>query len=236
MSAAQRVRPYLGQAPVQNLAFGHQVLDRPRDVLDRDLRIDPMLVEEVDVVGPKVLQHPLDGQLDVGRAAVESGATLAGLEVDVPAELGGDHDLVSKGRHALTENALDLMRAVRLGCIEEGDAPVEGGPDDVDHLGSVRDRRLVGAAHVLDAEPDAGDLQRAQSSPPACLRCRLPARRRRPRRGLGGVPPRSGTAARAPADGRKERRPVSFFLGSDAMCSPLDPRRLSRSRRSLVGL
>jgi hypothetical protein len=96
---------------VQNLAFGHQVFDRPGDVLDRDLRIDPMLVEEVDAVGAKALEHPLDGQLDVGRAAVESGAARAGFEVDVPAELGCDHDPVSEGRDALPENALDLMRA-----------------------------------------------------------------------------------------------------------------------------
>ena len=58
-----------------------------------------------------------------------------------------------------------LVRAVGLGRVEEGDAAIEGGPDDVDHLGPGGDRRLIGAAHVLDAEADAGDLQRAQLAP-----------------------------------------------------------------------
>jgi hypothetical protein len=157
--AAQGVRPHLGQAPVQDLALGLQIVDRTGDGLDRDLRIDPVLVEEVDAVGAKALEHPLDGQLDMSRAAVEPRAALAGLEVDVPAELGRDHDLVSEGRDALAEDALDLVGAVRLGRVEEGDAPLEGVPDDAKHLGSARDGGLVGAAHVLDAEPDAGDLQ-----------------------------------------------------------------------------
>ena len=53
--------PHLGQAPVQNLALRHQVLDRAGDVLDRHLRVDPVLVEEVDAVGPKALEHAFDG-------------------------------------------------------------------------------------------------------------------------------------------------------------------------------
>ena len=57
------------------------------------------------------------------------------------------------------------MRPVGLGRVEEGDAPVEGRPDDVDHLRPVRHRRLVLAAHVLDAQPDA-----ETSSVPSFLR------------------------------------------------------------------
>ena len=104
--AAQRVQPHLRQAPVQNLALLHQVLDRAGDVLDRDLGIDAVLVEEIDAVGAKALEHPFDGELDVIRAAVEPRAPLAGLEVDVPAELGRDHDLVAERRDAFAEDAL----------------------------------------------------------------------------------------------------------------------------------
>ena len=59
----------------------------------------------------------------------------ARLEIDVPAELGGDHDLVAERRHAFAEDAFDLVRTVSLGRVEEGDAAVERGPDDVEHLG-----------------------------------------------------------------------------------------------------
>lgn len=64
MSAAQRVQPHLGQAPVQNLAFIHQVLDRAGDIFDRHLRVNPVLVEEIDAIGAQALEHALDGQLD----------------------------------------------------------------------------------------------------------------------------------------------------------------------------
>ena len=50
----------------------------------------------------------LDDELDVLWLAVESRTSLAGLQVDVPAELRGDHNLVAERRHAFTEDALDL--------------------------------------------------------------------------------------------------------------------------------
>ena len=52
--------PHLGQAPVQDLALRHQVLDRAGDVLDRDLGVDAVLVEEIDAVGAEALEHALD--------------------------------------------------------------------------------------------------------------------------------------------------------------------------------
>ncbi len=63
------------------------------------------------------------------------------------------------------------MRAIGLGGVEESDATVEGCPDDVDHLGPGRDRRLVRAAHVLHAETDA-----ETSSEPSLRRDRLAGR------------------------------------------------------------
>jgi hypothetical protein len=48
---------------VQNLALGHEVLNRSGDVLDRDFRVDAMLIEEVDAVGAEPLERPLDCSL-----------------------------------------------------------------------------------------------------------------------------------------------------------------------------
>jgi hypothetical protein len=79
MRAAQRVRAHLAQAPVQHLALRHQVLDGARDVLDRHLRVDAVLVQQVDAVGAQPLEHAVDGQLDVLRTAVQARAALAGL-------------------------------------------------------------------------------------------------------------------------------------------------------------
>ncbi len=70
------------------------------------------------------------------------------------------------------------MRAVGFRRIEEGDPAVVGCPDERDLLRPIGDRRLVLAAVVLDAQPDAGDLQVAQfaaANRPGCgraARCR----------------------------------------------------------------
>ena len=134
MRPSQCVRPHLRQAPVQDLALRHQVLDRAGDILDRNLRVDAVLVEEIDAIGAQAPEHALDRALDVVRAGCWARAPLAGLEVDVPAELGCDHDLVAKRRDAFAEDPLDFVRPVGLGRIEESDAPVEGRADDGDHL------------------------------------------------------------------------------------------------------
>ena len=52
-SSADRVRT---SPNLQDLALGDQVLDRAGHVLDGHLRIDPMLVEQVDVVGSQAPQ------------------------------------------------------------------------------------------------------------------------------------------------------------------------------------
>ena len=60
MRPAQRLQAHFGQAPMQDLALRHQVLDRAGDVLDRDLRVDAVLVEQVDAVGAQALEHAVD--------------------------------------------------------------------------------------------------------------------------------------------------------------------------------
>ncbi len=229
MGAAQRLRSHLREAPVQDLALRHQLLDGAGDVFDRDLRVDAMLIEEIDAVGAKTLEHALDRELDVVRAAVEARAPRARLRIDVPAELGGDDHLVPEGRDAFAQDPLDLMRAVGLGGVEERDTAVEGRPDDVEHLGPARDRRLIGAGHVLDAEADARDFQLSQpSSPrrmgdgPTGVRCL--------RRGLRIRPAQQRRRRETAACPRNPRRPSSN-LRSLAMCGrPLQQlRRVVRS-------
>jgi hypothetical protein len=77
--------------------LGHEVLNRSGDVLNWDFRVDTVLVEQVDAVCAKALEHPLDHALDMIGLAVEPGTALPRLLVDVPAELGRDLDLISKG-------------------------------------------------------------------------------------------------------------------------------------------
>ena len=165
MRATQSLEPHFGQAPVPHLALLHKVQNNAGDVLDRDGRVDAVLVKEVDAVGLQSLQHSIDDNADVFGLAVQSGKSLPGFLVDVPAELGGDHDIVAERLHRFPKDPFHLMGPVRFCCVEERDATIERRADDVDHLETGGDRRLIGATHVLDAEADAGDFEVAELSP-----------------------------------------------------------------------
>ena len=71
VGAADRVDPGLGQPDVADLALGDQFGDGADGVLDRGVRVDPVLVVQVDVVGVEPSQRAFNGGADAGRAAVE---------------------------------------------------------------------------------------------------------------------------------------------------------------------
>jgi hypothetical protein len=56
MCAADGAGGRFGEAEVPDLALRDQVLHRARDILDRDVGVDPVLVVEVDGVDPQALQ------------------------------------------------------------------------------------------------------------------------------------------------------------------------------------
>jgi len=56
VGAADGVDPGLGQADVADLALGDQLGQRPDGVLDRRVRVDPVLVVQVDAVGAQPRQ------------------------------------------------------------------------------------------------------------------------------------------------------------------------------------
>ena len=69
--AADRLQPRLGQAEVLDLALPDQFLDRPRHVLDRHVRVDAVLVVQVDRVDLEPLERGLGHLLDVLGPAVQ---------------------------------------------------------------------------------------------------------------------------------------------------------------------
>jgi hypothetical protein len=99
VSAAERLDAGLRHAEVFHLALRDQLLDGSGDVLDRDVRIDPMLVEEVNGFDPNPLERSLDGFPDALGPAGDA-PIFTGLEINVEAELGGDDALSRNGRNA----------------------------------------------------------------------------------------------------------------------------------------
>ena len=133
--AADGVGPGLGQPDVADLALGHQLGQRADGVLDRRVRVHPVLVVEVDVVGAEPPQRSLDRGADVGRAAVEVPRAAAGVRHE--AELGRQHHLVAAALDGPADELLVGERAVDLGGVDEGDAQFERPVDGADRLGVV---------------------------------------------------------------------------------------------------
>ena len=161
VGAADRAGASLGQADVPDLALGDQIGQGADGLLDGRVRVDPVLVVQVDVVGAEPLEGALDGGADVGRAAVGDAGPAAGVGDE--AELGGHHDLVAAASDGLADQFLAVERAVDLGGVDVGDAQVQRAVDSADRLGVVKAPAAgVGPGHGHGAQADPGDVQPAQ--------------------------------------------------------------------------
>jgi hypothetical protein len=118
MGAADDPNAGLGKAKVPDLALSDQLLHRAGDVLDRDVRIDAMLVEQVDGVDAESLARGLGDTSNLLRPAVEADG-LAGVRVDLPSELRGDHHASTERLQRLADEFLVDVRAVDLGGVED---------------------------------------------------------------------------------------------------------------------
>ena len=78
MRAAERLDARLGHAEMLDLALGDQVLDGARDILDRHVGVDAVLVEQVDGLDAEPLQRAFDRLADALGPAVDA-AVCAGL-------------------------------------------------------------------------------------------------------------------------------------------------------------
>ena len=157
VGAADRGGARLGQPEVPHLARGDQLADGPGDVLDGHVRVDAVLVEEVDHVGAAAA---------AATRRRRGGSARGGCRVplhravhDVPAELRRDHHLVAHGCQGLADELLVDVGAVHLGGVEERDAEVHGAAQHGDHVLARAGVGPVAHGHAHGAEADGRDLE-----------------------------------------------------------------------------
>src|SRR5438477_8940399 len=130
MSTAYRRCTSLRQTEVFDFALLDEVLDRSRHLFDRHIRVDTMLVEQVDHVAPKPLQGRLSNSPDPLRLAIRTLIRDAVFK----AKLRCNDYLVANRGKRLTDNFFIRKRPVGFGCVEECHAAVVSCADDLDSL------------------------------------------------------------------------------------------------------
>ena len=166
MGATDGLHACFRKAEVLDLALLNQLLHRSRHVFDRHVRVNPVLIEQIDGIDLEPLERALDGLLDVLRPAVQARRTLhtarIEIRIEVEPEFGGDHHLLAERSEGFAHEFFVGERAVDFGGVEERDAAFDGGAKKSGHLLLVFGR-AVGKAHSHAAEPDGRDFQIAFS-------------------------------------------------------------------------
>ncbi len=149
VGAADGLRPGLAEPQIAYLAG----LDQPRHgadrLLDRHVRIDAVLVVQVDMVGAKALQAGIAGRGDIFRPAVDPAAAVG--QADIAELAGQDHPVAAAGDRPAHQV---LVAAVAIGIrrVEEAGAALDGAVDRPDRRIVVG--QAVGCRHAHAAEPD----------------------------------------------------------------------------------
>src|ERR1700683_312339 len=166
MRAANGLDACFGKAEMLDLTFVNQILHRSRYFFDGHVRVNSMLIEQIDDLDLEPLERALDCRLDLLRPAVQARSTghSAGIETrgQVEPEFGGDDYLLAERSEGFAHKFLVQERAVDLGGVEKRDAAFHGGPQKFCHLPLVFGR-AVGKAHPHAAEPESRNLQVALS-------------------------------------------------------------------------
>ena len=144
------------------------VLHRAGDILNRHIRIDPMLIEKVNGLDSKALKRPFDCLPDALRLAGHA-AVLPGLRIDVEAEFGRDDHLVPDWTQSFADDLFVGERPVDLRGVEESNAPFNRGADERDAL-VLAELCGVAEADAHAAKPDGRDPE-AAAAEFTCLHC-----------------------------------------------------------------
>lgn len=168
VGAAQILLRRLRDSPVENLPLADQVGHRARLLLGLHLRVDAVLVVEIDAVGAQAAERLLHRTADGRRTRVgnEGVRPCAVGVVERQPEFRGEDDPVAEGAQRLAQQLLVVVRpvgrAVDLRRIEEVIAHLHGIGQQLRHLALVG-RSAVSVAHAHTAQPHGGDPQPAQS-------------------------------------------------------------------------
>jgi hypothetical protein len=121
--ATDRVHARFRKPEVLDLPVVNQVLHRSGDVFDGHVRVNTVLIEQVDRIDLEPFERGLGDLLYVRWPAVQA-APPAGFECEP--ELGCDHDLMSERGERFANELFIGERSIGFGSVEECDAAFDG--------------------------------------------------------------------------------------------------------------
>ena len=160
MGAADGFRAGFRQSKMFDLAFLDQVPDGTGDFLDGHVRIDAVLVEQIDGLHPQPLERGFGDLLDMLGPAVQPRPAGATIRVELEPELCGDHHLPAERLQRFADQLFVGVGTIDFCCIEERDAAFHGCLQERDHLLPVS-HRAVAEAHPHAAKPERRYFQTA---------------------------------------------------------------------------
>jgi hypothetical protein len=153
---SDRLRSRLAQADVAHLPLSHELRQGPDRFLDGHVRVDAVLVVDVDAVGAEALERRFGRAPYVLRGSVEHSPGRV-VRVHAHAELRRYHHLVAPARHRAADQLLIGVGAVHLGRVQEVHPELDRALDRRGRLvlvGGAVERR-----HPHAAESDRGHLE-----------------------------------------------------------------------------
>src|ERR1017187_263364 len=166
MCPANGLCPCLGQAEMLYLTLLNQILHRSSHIFDWHLRVNAVLIEQVDRVHSQSLQRALHSLFDVFRPAVQTSWMRIFLGFESEPEFRRDNHLLTKRSERFAHELFIRERSVDLSRIKQCDAALDGSPDDPDHLFLGPRYRAVTGAQPHAAKSDGRDFQFAVSKLP----------------------------------------------------------------------
>ena len=149
VGSVQLARRKVRTADLTDLTRRDELGERTERVLDRHARIRLVKLVEIDIVGIQAPEAVFDGSSHV------VGVCASALVVELPSELGRYDDFAAQFSQTAANEYFTIRAAIGIRGVEEIDARVERGVDDV-----ARARLVEAAAEIVAAETDNGDFER----------------------------------------------------------------------------
>src|SRR5579875_3687386 len=96
MSTPNRLDTRFRKTEVFDLTSLNQLLDCPRNILDRHIWINPVLIEEINSLNLQALKRALNGLLNMLRTAIQASQRPLPCTIKLKSELGSDDHLLAE--------------------------------------------------------------------------------------------------------------------------------------------